>query len=289
MNFLPVITRELQVQARQWPTYWVRVIVGFIGTLLCSLYLELSSWFGNSAVSGQPAFHGLVVLGFIICCFGCLATSDAISWERREKTLGLLFLTRIRSFDILLGKLVSRGLVVLCALAALLPILMLPVLAGGVTGGEAVRIGLMMIDTLMLSLVVGLFASARHMQWHKAVRAAVGTMALVLVLPVIAQLLFHPLPVAGLFSPLYGLTFAKQSGATFWISLVMVQVVVWFLFWRAVKRVRVALNDAEGETASAAEQNRAGMSPHIATLIRPLLRVGEREIVQPLGCKFDDK
>lgn len=281
MNFLPVITRELQVQARQWQTYWVRVIVGFFGTLLCAIQLGFGDWFGVSASAevGRLAFRGLVVLGFIICCFGCLATSDAISWERREKTLGLLFLTRIRSFDILLGKLVSRGLVVSCALAALLPILMLPVLAGGVAGGEAVRIGLVMIDTLMLSLVVGLFASARHVQWHKAVRAAVGTLALVLVLPVILQLIFHPLPVAGLFSPLFGMSLAKQSGAAFWTSLVLVQGVVWFIFWRAVKRVRLALKDSEGETTSTAELNRAEIPPRIATLIRPLLRVGE----QPVG------
>lgn len=281
MNFLPVVTRELQAQSRQWQTYWVRAIMGFIGTLLCMLQLGFGDWFGTAASAelGRIAFRGLVWLGFILCCFGCLATSDAISWERREKTLGLLFLTRIRSFDILLGKLVSRGLVVLCALAALLPILMLPVLAGGVSGWEAVRIGLMMIDTLILSLVVGLFASARHVQWHKAVRAAVGTMVLVLVLPVIAQLIFHPLPVAGLFSPLYGVTLAKQSGLAFWMSLIMVQWVVWFLFWRAMKRVRLALNDAEGETASAAELNRTNIPPRVVTLIRPLHRVGE----QPVG------
>ena len=35
MTFLPIVGRELRVRARQWPTYWVRVLVGVFATLGC--------------------------------------------------------------------------------------------------------------------------------------------------------------------------------------------------------------------------------------------------------------
>lgn len=274
MNFLPVITRELQVQARQWPTYWVRVFVGLIGILLCLVQMEMGSQLGDIAQSGRIVFQGLVVLGFVICCLGCLVTADSISWERRENTLGLLFLTSVSGGDILLGKLVSRGLVMACALTALFPILMVPVLAGGVAGWEAVRIGLMMVDTLLLSLVAGLFASARHVQWHKALRASVGIMVMFLVLPVVAQAMF-PFPAVGLLSPLYGVTFAKQPGLEFWVSLVLVQITVWILYGRAVRRIQLTLRDEGNEAGGAIQVERPGWAPKIVGRIRPLLRVGE--------------
>ena len=46
-------------------------------------------------------------------------------------------------------------------LAAFLPMLMIPVLAGGVTGGEALREGLVLLNTFWFSLCAGLWASAR--------------------------------------------------------------------------------------------------------------------------------
>ena len=53
----------------------------------------------------------------------------------------MLLLTRVGAFDVLMGKLGSAGLTSLCALVAFLPVLMIPVLAGGVTGGEVFRKG----------------------------------------------------------------------------------------------------------------------------------------------------
>ena len=100
-------------------------------------------------------FDGVIGVAFLLSCSACLVTADLISAERREGTLGLLFLTRIKRLDVLLGKLGSVGITSLCALVAFLPVLMIPVLAGGVTGGEAFRKGLALFGTLWFALAAG--------------------------------------------------------------------------------------------------------------------------------------
>ena len=240
MTFLPVVERELRMRARQRPTYWVRVIVGTLGLLLCVQQLEFGEAMRGAGQGGRLAFQSLIVLGFLICTFGCLATADAISWERREKTLGLLFLTRLRGADIVLGKLVAGSLVILCALVAFLPVLMLPVLAGGVSAWEAFRIGLVLLNTTILSLMVGLLTSTWHSEWFKAARAALILMGALLLLPLLGQLLFSPTPVLGTLRPWYGASLADDPGVAFWISLAVVHLTTWVFFVSACRAIRTS-------------------------------------------------
>jgi hypothetical protein len=278
MTFFPIVERELRMRARQWPTYWGRVIVGAVGTLLCAQMLGAGSLFGSPAQAGRYAFQGLVVISFMICSLGCLATSDSISWERREKTLGLLFLTRVRGVDILLGKFASGSLFMLCALVAFLPMLMLPVLAGGVSGHEAFRVGLVLINTMLLSLVAGLLASARQVHWFKSARAALGIVVSLLLLPLLGQIMFYPTPAVGLLSPLYGVTFAGEAGAAFWISLGLVQLSVWVLFVRAYRELHASLeSDLVGKRGGRKERRISR-----ARRTYPARRALTRVAVQPL-------
>lgn len=279
MTFLPIVERELRVKARQWPTYWARVIVGVFGTLLCLQQMEVGGMVGSAAEAGRFAFRGLVVVALVICCLGCLFTADSISWERRERTLGLLFLTRIRCSDILLGKLAAAALVVLVSLIAFLPVLVIPVLAGGVTGGQAFRVGLVLIDTLLLSLAAGLVASARRVEWFNAAKVAVGLMAALLFVPYVMEGLFFPNHTFGLLSPLGGMSAASTGDwKPFWISLAAVQGLTWVVLWQAWLRLRTAVTDDAAENAIA--RSRPRIQPREAALQpRPLLRVG----VQPIG------
>ena len=126
---------------------------------------------------GQGLLSAVVSAGFLLSCAACLLTADVISSERRDGTLGLLLLTRVSAFDVLVGKLGSAGLTSLCALVAFMPMLMIPVLAGGVTGGEAFRKGLVLPDTLFLALAAGLWASAGGHEWLKTARTALIILA----------------------------------------------------------------------------------------------------------------
>jgi ABC-type transport system involved in multi-copper enzyme maturation permease subunit len=64
-----------------------------------------------------------------VCAFGLsllaglFLTSDCLSEEKREGTLGLLFLTDLKSHDIVLGKFVATALSALYCLLALLPVM----------------------------------------------------------------------------------------------------------------------------------------------------------------------
>src|SRR5882672_9240671 len=264
MTVLPLIERELRVRARSWATYWIRFVVVLVGLLICLPQLIFAGPFGTAATTGKYVFDAIVVAAFMLSCAACLLTADLISAERREGTLGLLFLTRVKGLDVLLGKLGAGGLPGLCALAALMPILMIPILAGGVTGGEAARKGLALVNTLFVALALGLWASAAHHDRFKAARQALLSLLLLLLLP----LLLHTLPgrsaagwrvppdyYLGLLSPLLTLISAtdgsyRASSASYWVSLGIVHGLAWLLLVRAVVRLGQSVPDEANSSAT---------------------------------------
>ena len=231
MTFLPIVVRELRVRTRKRSTYWTRIGIASAGLLFCApLLLDAFSPAG-ATMTGSYVFNSAVIAAFALACSACLLTAGSIANERRDGTLGLLFLTRVRAVDILLGKFGSVGLTSLCALLAFLPILMIPVLAGGVTGGEAFRKGLVLMATLFFSLAVGLFASCAWVESSKANLQAFGLMAAALIGPTLlshiaraAQPAWVVFPHVNLVSPLAALLSAtdvnyRTSIAFYWSSL----------------------------------------------------------------------
>ncbi len=247
MTFLPIVERELRMRARSGATYWTRFAAVLVGVLICLPQLALSGPFTNPTQMGKSVFDALVALAFLGCCCACLTTADAISSERREGTLGLLFLTRVKCPDVLVGKLCSAGMTDVCALVAFLPLLVIPVLGGGVTGGEAFRKGLVLIDTLFLSLAAGLWISASRQERFKVARDAVLLVALLVLAPAIVSLVSRPAggrwSDVGLLSPLVttinaGDVAYKLSAARYWISLGAVQGIGWLFVFGAGLRLR---------------------------------------------------
>ena len=106
MTFLPIVARELRIASRRRATYWVRS--GAAG-----LILLVGAWFFLMLHREAPRQLAEVLFGVttgaaVLYCLlsGVRATSDCISQEKREGTLGLLFLTDLRGYDVVLGKLV---------------------------------------------------------------------------------------------------------------------------------------------------------------------------------------
>ncbi len=257
MTFLPIIERELRVRARSRGTYGLRCGVALLGGLVCLPPLLWSGPVFPTSTLGPSLLSGLVIIAFVLCCGACLLTSDIISAERREGTLGLLLLTDVRGYDILAGKLGSAGLTALCALAAFLPLLMLPVLAGGVTGSEAFRKGLVLPDTLFLSLAAGLWASAHGYERLKTTRTALLVVVILLLAPGMLELSIGrslmPGPRFWLLSPLNALIAAgdatyKFTPGRYWTSLILVQATAWALVVSAGVRLRRAWREEKGET-----------------------------------------
>ena len=111
MTVLPIVERELRVAARRRFTYWIRVVLA-LGVM------GIGGWVLLAAGSRTPPRVGAgMFVAMSICAFGyCLlaglwTTADCLSREKREGTLGLLFLTDLKGYDIVLGKLAatSRG------------------------------------------------------------------------------------------------------------------------------------------------------------------------------------
>ena len=104
---------------------------------------------------------------------GLFFTSDCLSEEKREGTLGFLFLTDLRGYDVVLGKLLSSSLRCFYALLAVFPILGVSLLMGGVTGSEFGKVLLALWNALLVSLLAGLFISSVSRESQKALAATV--------------------------------------------------------------------------------------------------------------------
>src|SRR5260370_11250204 len=118
---------------------------------------------------GRALFTSLAVVAFIYSLLaGVLTTADCLSEEKREGTLGLLFLTDLKGYDIVFGKLTAKSVNAAYGLLAIFPVMAIPLLLGGVTVQEFWRAVLGSIKNLVFSLAVGMFCSAVSLADRKA-------------------------------------------------------------------------------------------------------------------------
>src|SRR5262245_57811736 len=161
MTFLPIVERELRVRARLKSTYRFRLFAALGAIVVVGLLLLAS---GNLAAAGRYGamlFTSLAWLSFAYCLLdGARSTADCLSEEKREGTLGLLFLTDLRPYDVVLGKLIATSLNSFYGLLAIFPPMAISLLMGGVTFAEFWRLVLGLVSTLCFSLTVGLGVSA---------------------------------------------------------------------------------------------------------------------------------
>jgi len=177
MTFLPIVERELRIGARQAITHRMRLVAALFALVV---WFSLSV-FGNmtSPQRAEAIFWTISILslGFAMLA-GPFLTADCLSEEQREGTLGLLFLTDLKGHDVVLGKLASTSLNSIYGLLALVPMLAVPLLMGGVTVGEFARTSLVLLVTLFLSLSVGMFVSAVSYDSRVAFLRTLGIMVL---------------------------------------------------------------------------------------------------------------
>lgn len=173
MTLPPIIERELRVASRLPWTYWLRVVVAGCGLLAGCFALFLGQAQGlitNGTPSGEPVYYLVSALGLLMAGLsGFLFTSDSVSVEKREGTLGLLFLTDLRSYEIVLGKFVAHALAALYCQLALVPILGLSLLMGGISMMDCVRMSAVLLVVTFTSLSLGLLSSILTREVQRAV------------------------------------------------------------------------------------------------------------------------
>ncbi len=266
MGLLPIIDRELRVAARRGKNYWLRVAAAMAAALVCGWTVL---WFGRTlppTTLGQTLFAYLSVLAFAFCLLvGPFITADCISEEKRDGTLGLLFLTELSSYHVVLGKWIATALTGLYGLLAILPALGLPLLLGGVTPAEYGRVALAVVNAMVFSLTAGMFVSALSREQTKA---TLGSVILILGLTGLVPGLFvffatgvlgiavNQLPPLALVSPAYTGYLAieasyKAGPHLYWTSLALVHGLSWgFMVATAALLPRVWRDDPSEKPAT---------------------------------------
>lgn len=161
MVALPIVLRELRTASRRPATYRLRVGFALGVVLVGATVLVSAGGVVSPAKLASMLFlsNAIVTLAFAMLA-GVFLTADCISAERRDGTLGLLFLTDLDTLDVLLGKLASTSLHAFYGLAAAIPMMAVPLIIGGVSAGEFSRLILTLGLTLAASLSVGLAVSS---------------------------------------------------------------------------------------------------------------------------------
>jgi len=237
MNWLPIVTRELRVAARKRGTFWLRVAAALTALVIGSGCMFLSGLQGvQTSGMGTALFSTLAWL----CLAGGLSaglffTSDCLSEEKREGTLGLLFLTDLRGYDVALGKLLANSLRSFYALLAVLPVLAITLLMGGVTGAQFWKSALAQVNALFVSLAAGMFVSALSRDSQKALTATLFLLLLLALGGPIADTIISATQQRGfeprwsLSSPAFVLAAAGVWGpsAYYWVALVVTHLLGW--------------------------------------------------------------
>jgi ABC-type transport system involved in multi-copper enzyme maturation permease subunit len=150
------------------------------------LVIVMGTWFFLMMQREPPQEVAMVLfgiltgLGVLYCLLsGVRSTADCLSEEKREGTLGLLFLTDLKGYDVVLGKFVANSVHTFYAVMAVAPMLAIPLLMGGLTFGDFGRMALVAMNALWFSLSLGICVSAMS----RSARKAMGVTFLLLMLP----------------------------------------------------------------------------------------------------------
>src|SRR5690242_17627334 len=122
-TLLPIAERELRVAARKRSTFWLRIIAALVAFIIGTGFLILTRvGLGMGPFTlGSGLFATLTWLGLgVALAAGPFLTSDCLSEEKRSGTMGFLFLTDLRGYDVVLGKLLATSHRGLCALLGVL-------------------------------------------------------------------------------------------------------------------------------------------------------------------------
>jgi len=168
VTFLPIVARELRIASRRRATYWLRS-----GAALTLIIIGV--WFFLMMPPDKPQDVARVLFGIltgaaVLYCLlsGVRTTADCLSEEKREGTLGLLFLTDLKGYYIVLGKLAATSFSGFYGVLAVVPMLAIPLLMGGVTPAEFGRMALVAVNTLFFSLSIGMCVSSLSRSARKA-------------------------------------------------------------------------------------------------------------------------
>jgi ABC-type transport system involved in multi-copper enzyme maturation permease subunit len=197
----PIFGKELRVSSRRRRNYALR----FCYVALLSMFVVLV-WANQVKYRGVGVFQVsrmasaaktiVVTIAWFQFCATQLAAivmlSTSISDEIYNRTLGLLMTTPIPSFQIVIGKLLSKLLQLILLLAISLPLLAVVRVLGGVPWGYVIYSLCMTLTAVIFVGSVSLFFSILSRRAYAVIIITVMTLgALFVLFPVLAAILLH--------------------------------------------------------------------------------------------------
>jgi len=265
---LPVVERELRVAARRRSTYRTRlvaVVAMLVGFGIVEI--EFLSRTPSAAEQGRMLFQVFSWLAFGFAALaGLIGTADCMSSEKREGTLGLLFLTDLKGYDVICGKLAANSVSVIYGLVASVPVLSVPILMGGVAPMEFFKVVLLLLTVLALSCSLGICISTYSHSDRKAMVYSVLVMLGILFLPIFAAAVLENQDViadegalkVGNLSPVFSMAFvfvqtrARGLGLAssfwqyhVWVTLSWLWLLIVLLLIRASRKAPVSWQQVE--------------------------------------------
>jgi hypothetical protein len=227
-----------------------------LAAVVLGVYLYAVNTNTGTSTAGRIIFQGFAILALVYClASGRRLTADCLSAEKREGTLGLLFLTDLKGYDVVLGKLAATSVNAFYCLLGMFPVMGVSILMGGVSSGEFWRMTLVLVNTFLLSLAIGMLASV--ISWES--RRAMGVNFLLLLGIVAAPAacagaIAYSSPSHRVVAPLlyscpvysFELSFDTQyrwQKVNFWSSIAVVHAITWLLAGLASKRVPKSWQD----------------------------------------------
>ena len=195
----PIFTKELRVSARRKRNVVLRVAyLAVLGLVVVSMWLGQVRWGDASGAAGiaRMARAGKAIVATIVWCqfvalqlVAVVVTSTSISDEVYNRTLGVLMTTPITSFQIVMGKLLSRLLHLLLLVALGLPLLAVVRVFGGVDTGYVVAGLCVTLSAAILAGATTMFFSIVFRRAYQTILVVFGIGLLVyLILPIILTL-----------------------------------------------------------------------------------------------------
>ena len=150
----PIIERELRVALRKEQPARRRWRMA-AGCTAAALVLSLVA--GRSA--GQDLHQLLCLAGFYVVVRVPQRLAGLFSAERKDQTLGLLFISGLRPSEVFVSKTLSAVVVVFSDLLAIMPLLALPFLMGGVSFELFLATACCLPNLLLFALAISLLSS----------------------------------------------------------------------------------------------------------------------------------
>ncbi len=157
----PIIEWELRGALRRTEVRKTRWQCAFWGGIMTMVFILLAGLTGSAPLVGIGLHQVLFFFGIYIAVVKTPPlTADVFTVERRNRTLGLLFLAGLSPGEIFASKVLGRALVAFNNLLALAPFLAIPFLTGGLSPTLFLATVCCLPNLLLFTLSVTILASA---------------------------------------------------------------------------------------------------------------------------------